>query len=33
MLACSLLLFAIGLLPRFASGQNSGQERNDPVLW
>ena len=30
--ACSLLLFAIGLLPRFASGQNSGQERPGSVV-
>jgi len=27
MLACSLLLFAIGLLPHFATGQTSGQVR------
>jgi hypothetical protein len=27
MLACSLLLFSIGLLPQLATGQNSGQER------
>jgi hypothetical protein len=27
MLACSFLLFAIGLLPHFATGQTSGQER------
>ena len=27
MLPCSLLLFAIGLLPHFAAGQTSGRER------
>jgi hypothetical protein len=27
MLACSLLLFAVGLLPQFAAGQTSGQKR------
>jgi hypothetical protein len=32
MLACSLLLFAISLLPRFASGQNSGEERPGSVV-
>jgi hypothetical protein len=32
MLACSLSLFAIGLLPHFATGQNSAQERRSVVI-
>jgi hypothetical protein len=32
MLACSLLLFATGLLPRFASGQNPGPQRPGSVV-